>query len=208
MSAQPANQPSIEELTKALQDKYDSVLDFSANFKHTYEGGVLRTTLTEHGTVRVKKPGMMRWHYTEPEEKYFVSNGETLYSHIPLDRKVFIEQISTGDHSSTPALFLAGKIQISREFVVTYDRVFNEPENSWILRLTPRLNHAEYEWLTLAIDRSTLSIIQLITTDFQGGISSFTFTNINENQDLEDALFVFDIPSDTEVFNAQREELR
>jgi outer membrane lipoprotein carrier protein len=207
-SAQPVNQPSIEELTKALQDKYDSVLDFSANFKHMYEGGVLRTTLTEHGTVHVKKPGMMRWHYTEPEEKYFISNGATLYSHIPLDRKVFVEQISIDDHTSTPALFLAGKIQISKEFVVTYDRVFNEPENSWILRLTPRLDHAEYEWLTLAIDSSTLSITQLITIDFQGGISTFTFTNIKENQDLEDSLFVFDTPSDTEVLNSQPEELR
>ena len=63
---------------------------------------------------------------------------------------------------------------------------------------------AEYEWLTLAVDRETLSIIQLIATDFQGGVSTFTFTNLKENTNLDDGLFAFDIPRGTEVVTADR----
>ena len=34
------------ELAQALQRKYDSVRDFSADFVHTYQGGVLKRQLT------------------------------------------------------------------------------------------------------------------------------------------------------------------
>ena len=54
-TAQDPARPPIDEFVATLQVKYDSVRDFSANFTHTYAGGVLRTTLTEYGTVHVKK---------------------------------------------------------------------------------------------------------------------------------------------------------
>src|SRR5207253_1791582 len=37
------------ELAQALQHKYDGIKDFSADFVHTYEGGVLRKQITERG---------------------------------------------------------------------------------------------------------------------------------------------------------------
>src|SRR5712671_2530632 len=63
------------ELAAALQRKYDGIKDFSADFTHTYEGGVLRKQITERGHLIVKKPGKMRWDYTSPETKQFVSDG-------------------------------------------------------------------------------------------------------------------------------------
>ena len=201
-TAQDPPRPPIDELVAALQVKYDSVRDFSAEFKHTYAGGVLRTTLTEYGTVRVKKPGMMRWDYTTPEEKLFVSDGTTLYSYIPLDRQVFVGQVPPEDRTSTPVLFLTGKGRLSRDFTVLYDDVFEAPPHTWIVRLTPRVDDADYEWLTLAVDRVSLSITQLIATDFQGGVSTHTFTSLKENEGLSDRLFTFEIPRGTEVVTA------
>jgi len=63
------------ELARALQKKYDTIKDFSADFVHAYEGGVLRKQITERGHLLVKKPGKMRWDYTSPEQKQFVSDG-------------------------------------------------------------------------------------------------------------------------------------
>ena len=58
-----------ETLARALQQRYQGIRDFSADFVHTYRGGVLRTQTTERGAVLVKKPGLMRWVYTAPERK-------------------------------------------------------------------------------------------------------------------------------------------
>ena len=70
-----AGRPPIAELTAALQAKYDAVADFSADFEQRYAGGVLRTAVVEGGSVQIKKPGLMRWRYTWPEEKLFVSDA-------------------------------------------------------------------------------------------------------------------------------------
>ena len=46
------------ELAAAVQRKYDSIKDFSADFVHVYEGGVLRKTLTERGRLSRKRCGV------------------------------------------------------------------------------------------------------------------------------------------------------
>src|ERR1044071_2696279 len=78
--------PSAEALARSLQQRYQGIRDFSADFTHTYRGGALRTQTREQGTVAVKKPGRMRWDYTKPEKKEFVSDGRKIYSYLPQDR--------------------------------------------------------------------------------------------------------------------------
>ena len=82
--------PSPEAVARGLQQHYVTVRDFSADFTHTYRGGVLRTQTREQGTVKVKKPGRMRWVYTSPERKEFVSDGQRIYSYIPEERQVIV----------------------------------------------------------------------------------------------------------------------
>ena len=60
----------------------------------------------------------MRWTYTKPEEKIFVSDGLKLYSYIPADKQVYVATVPPGDQASTPALFLAGKGNLMRDFTV------------------------------------------------------------------------------------------
>ena len=44
-----ASDATAPELAQALQKKYDGVKDFSADFTHVYEGGVLKKQITERG---------------------------------------------------------------------------------------------------------------------------------------------------------------
>ena len=191
--------PPIAELIAALQAKYDSVRNFSAAFEQTYAGGVLRTTLVERGTVLIKKPGKMRWHYTSPEEKLFVSDGVSLYSYIPADRQVIVGTVPPGDSVSTPALFLAGRGNLSRDFVAAYDESLDPPPHLWAVELIPTRQDVDYTRLTLVVDRASLSVVQLRATDFQNAVSAFTFSGLEENRDLPDALFTFEIPPGTEI---------
>ena len=78
---------------------------------------MLRTQTRERGTVKIKKPGKMRWIYTAPETKEFVSDGTKIYSYIPAgpagDGQPTCRRTAT---PRTPALFLAGKGDIARDF--------------------------------------------------------------------------------------------
>src|SRR5260221_2473423 len=88
------------ELAQALQKKYDGVKDFSADFTHTYEGGVLRKQITERGRLTIKKPGRMRWQYTAPEEKLFIADGVKMYSYIPQDKQVIVASVPSDDEAT------------------------------------------------------------------------------------------------------------
>src|SRR5690606_20099115 len=84
-----------------------------------YEGGVLRKKVSESGHLLVKKPGRMRWTYTDPERKVFVSDGVRMYSYIPADRQVYVAKVPSQDQATTPALFLTGKGNLLRDFEVS-----------------------------------------------------------------------------------------
>ena len=193
---------SAADLAQALQRKYDTVRDFSADFTQTYQSGVLRKLITEHGHVLIKKPGKMRWDYTEPEKKLFVSDGVKVYSYIPADRQVIVGTVPKDDGVGASILFLAGKGNIARDFTPSIGEVPpGSPPGSAALKLVPRVAQPDYDWLLLVIDRPSLALRGLVTVDAQGGKSSITFANLKENVNPADKEFAFNIPRGVDVIN-------
>lgn len=190
---------TADSVAQDLQRKYDRIKDFSTDFVHAYRGGVLKQQATERGRLLVKKPGKMRWEYTAPEKKLFISDGHKIYSYIPQDRQVVVSTMPQDDQAPTPALFLTGKGNITRDFNVAFDQVADAPAGSIALKLTPKKREPEYDSLVLVVDPKTLSLRMLITFDTQGGRSAFTFSNLQENVGVADNQFVFQMPRNVDV---------
>ena len=203
VAALQAADVSAPELAAALQKKIDTIKDFSTDFTHVYEGGVLRKQITERGRLLVKKPGKMRWDYTTPEPKAFVSDGLKMYSYIPQDKQVIVSSVPREDEASTPALFLAGKGSLTRDFTPSLvDPPAGMGAGTRGLKLVPKARQRDYDWLTLVIDPATLDIRGLQTIDAQGGKSTFAFANLKENIGLSDKEFAFKIPRGVDVVTA------
>jgi outer membrane lipoprotein carrier protein len=194
-----ATRPPALDTARALQQQYDRVKDFTADFAHTYEGGVLKKKSTERGTVQIKKPGRMRWEYTSPEKKTFVSDAHKIYSYIPADKQVILSDVPSDDEATTAVLFLAGKGNITRDFNVSYA---DGGADTWALRLDPKQKQRDYDWLIVVVDRATFQIRGLTAADQQGGRSTFEFTNYRENTGIPDNVFTFKIPRGTDVITA------
>ena len=203
MAAPEAAPATAPELAAALQRKIDGVKDFSADFVHAYEGGVLRKQITERGRLQIKKPGKMRWEYTAPEEKLFVSDGVKMYSYIKQDKQVIVSDIPAADQATTPTLFLAGKGNLTRDFTPSFvEPPAGSPAGSQALKLVPKTRQREYDWLTLVVDPASLAIRGLVTVDAQGGTSRFSFTNLKENVGMADKAFEFKMPRGVDVVHA------
>jgi outer membrane lipoprotein carrier protein len=191
--------PTARELAEALQKRYDTIRDFSADFEHVYRGGVLRKQLSERGRLLIKKPGKMRWEYSAPERKVFVSDGVKLYSFLPDDKQVIVSSVPQGQ-ATTPALFLAGQGNLTRDFTASdIAAPKGTPPGTRALKLVPRTVQADFEALTLSLDPATLTLRGIESVDAQGGTSSFVFTNLKENVGLNDKEFVFSIPRGVDV---------
>jgi outer membrane lipoprotein carrier protein len=137
-----------------------------------------------------------------PEEKLFVSDGTSIYWYVPQDRQAEKRAMPSDDQASTPALFLAGRGDITRDFTpALVERPAGQAEGTLALKLVPRTPQAEYDWLIIVVDPVSLSLRGLVTADSQGGTSSFTFSNLKENVGLADKLFTFTPPRGVEVVN-------
>jgi outer membrane lipoprotein carrier protein len=203
VAAPRAADVSAPELAAALQKKIDGIRDFTTDFTHVYEGGVLRKQITERGRLLVKKPGKMRWDYTTPEQKQFVSDGLKMYSYIPQDKQVIVSSVPRDDEAGTPTLFLAGKGSLTRDFTASLvEAPAGMAAGARGLKLVPKARQPDYDWLTLVVDAATLDIRGLQTIDGQGGKSSFSFTNLQENVGVADKEFAFKIPRGVDVVTA------
>jgi outer membrane lipoprotein carrier protein len=191
--------PAAVETAQAVQQKYDQVRDFTADFTHLYEGGVLKRKSVESGTVQIKKPGRMRWEYTKPDKKTFVSDGRRISSYIPADKQVITSAVPADEEATTAVLFLAGKGNLARDFKVSY--ADGAADGTLSLRLDPKQKQRDYDWLVLGVDAKTLQIRSLTAADQQGGKSTFQFTNYRENTGLADSVFGFKIPKGVDVIS-------
>jgi outer membrane lipoprotein carrier protein len=186
---------SPDALAKALQARYQSVRDFSADFTQTYRAGVLKTKTQESGTVAIKKPGKMRWTYSKPQRKELVSDGSTIHWYDPEARQV--ERWDVPDQATTPDLFLSGKGDIVRDFTASHAE--GSIAGTAALKLIPRRAEPEYEFLVVSFEPVSMRIRALMHRDHQGGESTLVFTNIKENRGLSDRDFVFKVPSGVKV---------
>ena len=147
--------------------------------------------------MRAAEPSGMRWTYTDPEKKVFVSDGTKIYSYIPEDRQVYVATMPPDDRASTAVLFLVGKGDLVRDFNVSFAE--GSGPDTFALRLEPRLPERDYDWLELVVDRSSYQIRSLTAADKQGGRSTFVLSNFKENVGLSDKTFEFKIPRGADV---------
>jgi outer membrane lipoprotein carrier protein len=190
--------PSPQDLANSLQKKYDTIRDFTTDFVHTYEGGVLRRKREERGTLLVKKPGKMRWNYKAPDEKVFVADGVRLIQYLPEENRAIVSGMP--DEDQPAFLFLSGRGSLTRDFNVSLGQ--GGPPDAWVLRLEPKKPQQEYDWLEIVAARDTFMLRSLTVAEKQGNRSTFTFSNFKENPGLADKTFAFSIPRGAEVQNA------
>ena len=188
--------PAAADLTKRLQARYETVRDFSADFTQTFHGVLVRRATSERGKVLVKKPSRVRFTYSAPEKKEFVSDGLRFYSYYPKDRLGTEAPLPKPNESSTALMFLAGHGNLSRDF--TPSMAVNQPEGEWQVRLVPKTPQADFETLTLIVDRVSLALRGFITVDEQG-TNTIRFTQLKENTGIKDDAFHFEFPKGTEI---------
>src|SRR5579872_4403782 len=67
----------VSTIAQATDEHYNRLKSFKADFTEIYQSpGVSRT---ESGTLWLKKPGRMRWEYSQPREKLFLTDAKTAY---------------------------------------------------------------------------------------------------------------------------------
>ncbi len=205
--ASPAAASSqLDQLIRGLEAHYNNLQTLKASFVQLYQEGQGAPTREEAGVVYLRKPGRMRWEYTRPEVKLFVSDGKMVYFYAPEDRQVTRMRAAESTDLRTPLRFLLGKLNLKRSFSrveLAGDVAPLDPGNP-VLRLLPKSPDERFRELLVEVDQRT-RIRRLVIYETDGSRTEFRLSGEEPNPSLDARLFQFTVPPGVEIVDERSE---
>jgi outer membrane lipoprotein carrier protein len=181
-------------LLAGVETRYNRARTLQVRFEQTYEGAQ-RGPKTESGELFLRKPGRMRWQYTQPAGKLFVSDGKFIYLYTPSNNRVERSKVKESDDLRAPLAFLLGKLDFQRDFKRFIVR--QEGADTWIVA-EPRSDRAPFTKVEFRVTPN-YEIRQLIVAGDGASTMDFRFEQEKVNPPLADKLFQFRTPAGAEV---------
>ena len=184
---------AAKDVAKRVDQHYNALKTMRTDFQETLEGAGLHKS--ESGVLELKKPGKMRWDYTQPTQKLFISDGKTAYFYAPGERQARRAPVKKLDDLHSPLRYLLGKSKLEDELE---DMKFEGNVLSGLpTHMKDRLSRI---WLTL---NAKAQIERIAIEEVDGTRTDFVFSNITENVPLADSRFKFTAPPGVEMVNVE-----
>ena len=152
----------------------------------------------EAGSLTLRKQGKMRWDYTKPAGKVFVSDGKMIYLYTSADNKVEKIRLKDTEDMRAPLAFLLGHLDLKKEF---RDFTLRPEGGSAWLDANAKNAKTPYQAIQMRVtadgEINQLTIIGRDESRLQFGLS-----NERVNPAVDDSLFAFRIPAGAEVVDA------
>lgn len=190
----PAAAPDAQELARRVQAFYEKTRDLEASFVQTYTYAAFGRRQVSKGTLRVKKPGMLRWDYAEPARKTIAIQGSRLVQWEPEANQVYVDEKFDASAMSAAVTFLLGKGSLAKEFELSAG------EDGW-LRCTPRQADPRVESVSLEVGPGG-EVTATRVKDAQGNLNEIRLSGTKRNTGLADQAFEVQIPKEARKISA------
>jgi outer membrane lipoprotein carrier protein len=185
---------TLQPLLKDVETRYNRARTLEVQFSEAYTGPGQPKRM-EAGRLLLRKPGLMRWDYTQPQGKLFVSDGRWLWLYTPANNRVERMKLKESDDMRAPLAFLLGKLNFDKEF----RKVEGRPDgDGMVITAEPKSESLPYTRVEFAVgpDRQ---IRRVKVNGYDKSILEFTFTGEKLNPPIESTTFRFQVPKGAEV---------
>ena len=190
-SAPAAPEADAAALARRVQRYYEATRDLEARFTQTYTYEGFGRKQVSKGTVKLKKPGMMRWDYLAPTPKTIAVKGSRLVQFEPEENQAFVDERFDASAMSAAVTFLMGKGDLAREF----DASLGE---GGVLVLTPKEPDPRVERIELSVGpEGQVRASRVI--DGSRNVNELTFEDVRRNVGIADAAFEVKLPKDVRL---------
>ncbi len=195
LAAAPAGPPAdAARLAAKVQAFYERTRDLQAHFAQTYTYAGFGRRQVSSGTLKVKKPGKMRWDYEKPAAKTIAVSGTRLVQLEPEENQAYVDDHFDASAMSAAVAFLLGKGDLTREFHVSLD-------GNGALLLRPREADPRVETIALTVGGDG-EVKATRVVDGSGNVNEVRFTDVKRNVGLPDSAFELKLPKDVHRVNA------
>jgi outer membrane lipoprotein carrier protein len=184
-----AQDSPLKYVLEQVENRYNHTKTLQVSFREDYTPPG-KPTRTEAGQLLLRKPGRMRWDYTSPKGKLFVSDGKNLYLYTPADNRAERMKLKESDDMRAPLAFLLGKLNFEKEF--RNIRAQNEPRGTRITA-EPKTENLPYSQVEFLVDPDR-RIREVKVTGFDRSVLDFNFDNEQVDPPLNAGLFEFKTP--------------
>lgn len=191
-------QTRIMPILEGIEKRYNAVKTLQVDFTQVFRFGP--RSRTESGTLYLQKPGKMRWDYSDPAGKAFVSDGKFVYLYSPSAKIVERTPFRETDDLRAPLAFLLGKLDFQRDF----GRFVSKPdgENYWI-SAEPKSNKSPYTMVSFLVSPSH-QILEVEVTGLDQAVNRFRFSGEMVNAPLNASRFEFRPPPGARLVEAEQ----
>jgi outer membrane lipoprotein carrier protein len=186
----PAASPA-EALARRVQAHYEATRDLEARFQQTYAYAGFGRKQTSSGTLKVKKPGKMRWDYERPAPKVVAVTGSRLVQYEPEDRQAYVDERFDASAMSAAVTFLLGQGELAREFHLSAEA----PD---VLVLRPKEPDPRVESIALTVGEGG-QVTATRVVDGAGNVNEIRFEDVRRNAGIPDAAFTVALPPGTNL---------
>ncbi len=192
------SETSEQQALDAIQRQYEKVSTFEADFTQRSYVKMMNQTQSIKGTVKIKKPGKMKWVYGAPDTQILISDGKNLWLYVPEEEQATKVPVESIYSSNTPALFLAGKGKLTRSFNV--ESVSQENQNI-LVTLVPKNEDQGLARLILHADKKNYQITGSTVYDKLGNKTEIRFSRIRINREIPEEQFQLKTPPGVEILD-------
>jgi outer membrane lipoprotein carrier protein len=182
--------PPLDALFKGVEARYNHAQSLQVFFHESYTAPQ-RPKRTESGTLRLHKPGRMRWDYTDPAGKLFLSDGKNVYLYTPANNEVEKFKMKESEDMRVPLAFLLGKLNFDKDFQGFQSR--QEGDLTWIVA-KPKSDNLPYTKVEFAVN-ADYQIRRVQVTGYDQSITEFAFDQEKVNPPMDSKVFRFQLPA-------------
>jgi outer membrane lipoprotein carrier protein len=189
----------------AIDARYNGMKSLRADFTEIYSGGGVERS--ESGTLRIKKPGKMRWDYASPQKKVFVTDGATAWFYVPGEHQARRTPLKKLDDLRSPLRYLLGRTKLEKELhgLSLAPDLHPETAGDVVLRGIPAGMEDRISQVVLESDGQGF-LRRIVMEELDGSRTEFRLANQQENVVIGDAEFNFRPPAGVEVLQTDRLE--
>lgn len=158
-----------------------------------------RERMREAGTLFLRRPGLMRWQYIEPDGKLLVSDGEVMSLYNPRTNQVRRFAVEQSGDLRAPLAFLLGRMRLDRQF---RDLRIETIEGRDALVGDGRTGRESYYRVEFYYN-ARFSLTRLRVFGRDESITEFQFRDEEINPSLERSLFRFNPPPGADVLEGE-----
>jgi outer membrane lipoprotein carrier protein len=177
---------------KAVEERYNRAQTLQIAFSEGYTSQG-KTWKPESGLLFLHKPGRMRWQYSSPKGKLFLSDGKFVYLVTPDSNRVQKMKAKETEDMRAPLAFLLGRLHFEKDFQNFQSRP--EGADTWI-SAEPKSPDLAYTKVEFEVTPD-FQIRRLQVTGQDHSMHDFHFEQEKLNPPLDGKLFQFELPPGT-----------